>query len=57
MIIKNFNYKCVNRTNDIAIHLIKKKNIKAGLVLSEKQKKDRGQRGKKWIYYKVNFFI
>ena len=25
MIIKNFNYKCVNSTNDIAIDLIKKK--------------------------------
>ena len=41
MIIKNFNYKCVNSTNDIAINLIKKKNIRAGLVLAEKQKKGR----------------
>jgi len=57
MIIKNFNYKCVNSTNDIAIHLIKKKNIKSGLVLAEKQKKGRGQRGKKWISYKGNLFV
>ncbi len=56
MIIKNFNYKCVNSTNDIAINLIKKKNIRAGLVLAEKQKKGRGQRGKKWISYKGNLF-
>jgi BirA family biotin operon repressor/biotin-[acetyl-CoA-carboxylase] ligase len=57
MIIKNFNYKCVNSTNDIAINLIKKKNIRAGLVLAEKQKKGRGQRGKKWISYKGNLFV
>ena len=57
MIIKNFNYKCVNSTNDIAINLIKKKNIRAGLVLAEIQKKGRGQRGKKWISYKGNLFV
>ena len=57
MKIKNFNYKCVNSTNDIAINLIKQKNIKAGFVLAEKQKKGRGQRGKKWIYYKGNLFV
>ena len=57
MIIKNFNYKCVNSTNDIAINLIKKKNIRAGLVLAEKQKKGRGQIGKRWISYKGNLFV
>lgn len=57
MLIKNFNYKCVNSTNDIAINLIKKKNFKAGFVLAEKQKKGRGQRGKKWISYKGNLFV
>jgi len=57
MIIKNFNYKCVNSTNDIAINLIKKKNIRAGLVVAEKQKKGRGQRGKKWISNKGNLFV
>ena len=57
MIIKNFNYKCVNSTNDIAINLIKQKNIKAGFVLAEKQKRGRGQRGKKWISYKGNLFV
>ncbi len=57
MIIKNFNYKCVNSTNDIAINLIKKKNIRVGFVLAEKQKKGRGQRGKKWISHKGNLFV
>ena len=57
MIIKNFNYKCVNSTNDIAINLIKQKKIKAGFVIAEKQKKGRGQRGKKWIYHKGNLFV
>ena len=57
MIIKNFNYKCVNSTNDIAINLIKQKNITAGFVLADKQKKGRGQRGKKQISYKGNLFV
>ena len=57
MIIREFKYKFVNSTNDIAIHLIKKKNIKRGFVLAEKQKKGRGQRGKKWISYKGNLFV
>ena len=57
MKINKFNYKYVNSTNDIAINLIKKKNFKAGFVLTEKQKKGRGQRGKKWISYKGNLLV
>jgi len=57
MIIKKFTYNYVNSTNDIAINLIKKKNIKAGLVSAKKQKKGRGQRGKKWISYQGNLFV
>ena len=56
MKINKFLYKSVNITNDIPKNLIKKKKIKVGLVISEKQKKGRGQRGKKWISYKGNLF-
>ena len=57
MKIKKFKYKYINSTNDIAINLIKKKNVKIGLVFTEKQKKGRGQRGKKWISQKGNLFV
>ena len=40
MKIKKFKYKYINSTNDIAINLIKKKNVRAGFVLTEKQKKE-----------------
>ena len=43
MVIKNFHYKNVNSTNDTAINIIKKKNLKAGLVIAERQKNGRGQ--------------
>ena len=57
MKIKKFNYKHVNSTNDIAINLIKKNHLKFGFVVAERQKKGRGQRGKKWISYKGNLFV
>ena len=57
MNIKKFSYKSVNSTNDVAITIIKKRNIKNGIVVAEKQKKGRGQRGKKWISYKGNIFV
>ena len=57
MVIKNFHYKNVNSTNDTAINIIKQKNLKAGLVIAERQKKGRGQRGKRWISYKGNLFV
>ena len=57
MRIKNFYYKSVNSTNDIAINLIKQKKINAGFVIAENQKKGKGQRGKKWISYKGNLFV
>ena len=57
MIIKKYVYKSINSTNDKAINIIKKKNIKLGLVFAKKQKKGRGQRGKKWISYKGNLFV
>ena len=57
MIIKNFHYKIINSTNDTAINLIKQKNLKAGLVVADRQKKGKGQRGKRWISYKGNLFV
>jgi len=55
--LKYFKYKCVNSTNHTAINIIKQKNITSGLVIAEKQKKGKGQRGKKWISHKGNLFV
>jgi len=57
MKLKNFKFKTVNSTNDLAIRIIKSTNYKSGIVTAEKQKKGRGQYGKKWISYKGNLFI
>ena len=57
MRIIKFKYKSINSTNDTAINLIKKKNIKSGYVITENQKNGKGQRGKRWISYKGNLFI
>ncbi len=57
MNIKKFSYKSVNSTNDIAINLIKKNHLKFGLVVTKRQKKGRGRRGKRWISYKGNLFV
>jgi BirA family biotin operon repressor/biotin-[acetyl-CoA-carboxylase] ligase len=57
MKLKKFNFKIINSTNDIAIRIIKRSNDKSGIVIAEKQKKGRGQHGKKWISYKGNLFV
>ena len=57
MKFKKFNFKTINSTNDTAIRIIKTTNIKSGIVIAEKQKKGRGQYGKKWISYRGNLFI
>ena len=57
MKLKKFNFKIINSTNDLAIRIIKNTNIKAGIVIAEKQKKGRGQYGKKWASYKGNLFV
>ena len=50
-------FKSVKSTNDIAHTLIKKKNIRPTIILSEKQTKGRGTMGKKWISKKGNLFL
>jgi len=57
MKLKKFNFKIVNSTNDLAIKIIKNTNNKSGIVIAEKQKKGRGQYGKKWTSYKGNLFV
>ena len=61
MKLKKFNFKIVNSTNDLAIQIIKNTNNKSGIVIAERQKRGRGQYGKKWtslgeIYLLVFFF-
>ena len=51
-----YNYNKIPSTNDEAIQLIKKKNMKQGLVFSKIQTNGRGTRGKKWISKSANFF-
>ncbi len=56
MILRNYKYKNVNSTNDLAIKMIKKGYLN-GIITTEKQKKGRGQHGKKWISKKGNLFM
>ena len=56
MNFKKFYYKKVMSTNDIAIKKIKN-GLKKGIIVSELQKKGRGQYGKKWVSLKGNLFI
>ena len=57
MKLKKFNFKVVNSTNDLAIKIIKNTNNKSGIIIAEKQKKGRGQYGKKWMSFKGNLFV
>ena len=57
MKLKKFNFKIVNSTNDLAIQIIKKTNNKSGIIIAEKQKRGRGQYGKKWTSFKGNLFV
>ena len=51
-----YKYNKIPSTNNEAIKLIKKKNMKQGLVFSKIQTNGRGTRGKKWISKSGNFF-
>ena len=57
MKLRSLKFKSVKSTNDIALKLIKKDNIKPSIILSERQTKGRGTMGKKWISKKGNLFI
>ena len=57
MKLRSLKFKSVKSTNDIALKLIKKDNIKPSIILSERQTKGRGTMGKKWISKKGNLFF
>jgi len=57
MKLKKFNFKIINSTNDQAFQIIKNTNNKSGIIIAEKQKRGRGQYGKKWISFKGNLFV
>jgi BirA family transcriptional regulator, biotin operon repressor / biotin---[acetyl-CoA-carboxylase] ligase len=57
MKIRKFNFKKVNSTNNTAIRIIKNSNLNYGMIISEIQKKGKGQYGKKWISYRGNLFV
>ncbi len=56
MKFKKFFFKKVNSTNDIAIKKIKSGHSN-GIIISDYQKRGRGQYGKKWISFKGNLFL
>tara|TARA_Y100000591_G_scaffold292248_1_gene279329 strand:- start:572 stop:1156 length:585 start_codon:yes stop_codon:yes gene_type:complete len=57
MKLRSLKFKSVKSTNDIAHKLIKKKNFKPTIILTDKQTKGRGTMGKKWVSIKGNLFL
>ena len=57
MKLKQFNFVKVNSTNQTAIRILKKSNTDFGMIITETQKKGKGQYGRKWISYKGNIFL
>ena len=57
MKLKNFVFKNVNSTNDLAIKIIKNTKNTSGIVIADNQKKGRGRYGKRWISFKGNIFV
>ena len=56
MKFRKFIFKRVISTNNSAINIIKRFNINHGMIISDYQKKGRGQYGRKWISFKGNLF-
>jgi BirA family transcriptional regulator, biotin operon repressor / biotin---[acetyl-CoA-carboxylase] ligase len=57
MKIHRFNFKSVINTNNTAIKIIQNSNLNFGMIISETQKKGKGQFGRKWISHKGNLFV
>ena len=57
MKFRKFIFKRVISTNNSAINIIKRFNINHGMIISDYQKKGRGQYGRKWISFKGNLFV
>ena len=57
MKFRTIKLKTVDSTNDKAIKLIKKGNVKPTIITTLKQIKGRGQYGKKWISLKGNLYM
>ena len=57
MKFKIFRFKNVESTNKTAIRIIRNSNIEFGMVISDMQKKGRGQYGKNWISFNGNLFV
>ena len=56
MKLRIFRFKKVKSTNNTALRIIKKSDVKYGMIISEIQTNGRGQYGKKWISYRGNLF-
>ena len=57
MKLRSIKFKSVKSTNDIALMLIKRNNIRPSIILSESQTKGRGTMGKKWVSKKGNLLF
>ena len=57
MKLRSLKFKSVKSTNDIALMLIKRDNIKPSIISSERQTKGRGTMGKKMDFKKRKFIF
>ena len=57
MKFKILRFKRLRSTNDTAIRIIRKSNLKYGMIIAENQSHGRGQYGRKWLCFKGNLFV